>query len=120
MAEARSQYARIKLQAHIQRLGQHGTLDLGATRGKPTHQLAGIGTATPAELETGIRLSVDQARKSWTDIRAVSRVLGIPFIMHVRGTDIAVLRRHPEGNHKQIELWLSVRTRGAIRKDVRT
>lgn len=101
-----SQQMRLGLNEYVSGIDVDKTRDFGSTRGAPTHQLVAIKSAAPDEIARGVRLTVDQARKAWTDLKACARILGIPFILTVDGKGRAVIRRHPENIPKRAPKWI--------------
>ena len=82
---ARSEEVRPRLPDHVLGLGPGATIDIstGSTDDSPSLQLSALDVATPEELEQGVRLSADRARRYFSQVRSAVLVCGIPFVIQI-------------------------------------
>ncbi|ALJ35158.1 hypothetical protein D9623_07880 [Azospirillum brasilense] len=79
---------------------------IGTSASTPTYILCSTSLAPAELLPTCVKISCDRARKKWSNVRALARLHGVPFIFTIDGEDAAVFYRHPDYRDDMVRSWL--------------
>lgn len=74
---------------------------------RPIYELGCLSNLTEAEQANLVRVSADRARKSLPDIRSLTRINGIGFLITVGGLGLAYFRRAPEYDPIWPRRWIA-------------
>lgn len=73
----------------------NSALPFGSNPKRPRYQIVAARHFTANDLAKAAHISIDQARKSWADLRAAVRLFDFKFVLTVDRTGLAVIQRHP-------------------------